>query len=76
MNYKLVYFENDNIRIDVRDNNISYLCKASVQLNYCKKEIDFALNVFKYILKSLDELNNESQPERLSEKTSKDDAIV
>lgn len=70
MNYKLSFYEDGNIRIEIKDNKIFYTYKSP---GFDKDNLDHAMHVFKYLSRSLKELNDEFQPERLSEKTLEDD---
>lgn len=73
MNYELAYYEDKNIKIEIKDNEVFYTCKSS---SPDKGSMELSLNIFKYLSEMMHEINSELQPERLSEETSKDEAIV
>lgn len=56
MNYKLSYYEDENIKIELTDEGLRFLYKS---LGFNKEVLDFSLDIFRYVHNAIKEINND-----------------
>ena len=73
MNFKLKYYEDQTIKIEINNDLVSYTYKGG---SFDLEAIEHSMLIVSILFSSLEKLNNKFQPERLNEETSKEDAKV
>lgn len=55
----IVFYEDNNVKMEIKDGKVSFISKSNMDVK--QEDLDFSFNVMKYLLNSINEMNEEDE---------------